>query len=249
MARPNRTGICYSSYNHNASSNTWGHLVVSRHICGPNTRKAIGSLRRPSCCFVAGTVWLSCITFGFWLLLSHNTDDGSPDLSENSTGTNLVRDVVHKVLPEHLGEILPPPGKLHVVMALHPKCPCTKTSLEVLGRLLAIDSDSTYCSFLVSLPSDQSVSWIDTPITKLAMSLPNASLAVDVEAKRAHQLGLMNSGSVILVQSDGSVTFRGGITSGRTCSDESPGSVNAASLIRREIIAAITTPTFGFPLQ
>ncbi len=198
---------------------------------------------------LAGSLWLGCVIFGFWSLLDHDTDTGAVDFDSHGIRATHDRNRIDSVEADVLKEFVPQAGVLHVVMALHPKCPCTRTTLAELERLLAIESQSTRCTFLVSMPSNQSLSWIDTDTTSFAKNLPNSFLVIDVDSKVSHQLGLKNSGALLVVQSDGTISFSGGITSGRTCSVKNPGSEAVLALIRREPLQDITTPTFGCVLK
>ncbi len=228
---------------------TWGHLVVEQHNESASLYEFMDSIRSRSGYCLAGASWLGSVIFGFWILLVHNTDTGNPSLDEYGIRATLVRDHVDPIALCALKEFIPPEGELHVVMAVHPKCPCTRSTLAELERLLGTESTTTRCVFLVSMPSEMPMSWLDSGTTKLAMGIPNARIVVDVDAKRAQRLGLKNSGEILIVQPDGTVSFSGGITSGRTCSQENPGSVAVASLFRGDSIHAITTPTFGCPIK
>lgn len=224
---------------------------MARHANDAQLRERSQSIRIRGVYCLASLVWFSFAIFGFWVLLDHDTSTGTDDnrSAVHGLNTTLVQNSVSARSTELLKELIPAPGQLSIVMALHPTCPCTRSSLAELERLLETESTTSQCVFLVALPSDKSMSWIDTDTTMLAKGLPNSRIIVDVDAKLATQLGIENSGGILVVQPNGTVSFSGGITSGRTCTQENPGSVAVASLIRGEAVQAITTPTFGCPLN
>jgi hypothetical protein len=192
---------------------------------------------------------LGCIYCGFWTLLVHDTDAGNVKNDDVGLRTTHVKNYIEPIPWDAIADFGRPNEALHVIMALHPKCPCSITTLRELESIHAAKTASAKYTFLVALPISQSISWIDTESTKIAMRLPNAEVVVDVDSKRAIQLGLVNSGALLVIQPNGTVCFRGGITSGRTCSAGNPGANAVTRLLKGESIDPITTPTFGCPLQ
>ena len=207
------------------------------------------SFRQHSSYWLAGTLWLICGCFGFWFLLDHGIyADGAKGIVKDPND-GLVSRCIAPIRSEDLEDFVPQQGTLHVVMALHPKCPCTRNTLVELQQLLTIDPFSTRCTFLLALPQGEAISWMDTGTARLAKSLPNSQMLVDIDATRSRQLGLRNSGAMLVVQSDRTVAFCGGITAGRSCVAANPGSETVAKLFRHESVVSITTPTFGCPLN
>ena len=210
-------------------------------------RRIQGSLRYRQIA-IGGAAWLICIVIGFWTLLVHDTE------STSTAGHVEAAWVTHASLSNHidreeLRDLTPDAGELHIVMALHPKCPCTHNTMRELARLVSIDPLGTRCTFLVHLPATKSLSWMDTETTQMARELPNTQLIVDRESSRAKRLGLNRSGEAMVITHDGKVSFRGGITAGRSCLMENPGARAIENLVHRIAISPLTTPTFGCPLQ
>jgi hypothetical protein len=224
-------------------------LVVIRHSFQALVRKHKWLSRPSSGYYFAGFIWLSSIVVGFWILLEHNTDPGRVSSAIDELNTTLVRSYVEPIPAEYLADFVPEAGTVHVIMALHPKCPCTRTTLAELEHVLALQKERAKCTFLVTLPSNESMSWIDTDTVTFAKKLPTAEIVIDVDSERANQLDLLNSGALLLLHSNGTVSFRGGITSGRTCSVENPGSRAVSDLLRGDVVDPITTPVFGCSLQ
>ncbi|TWU58734.1 hypothetical protein Poly51_15140 [Rubripirellula tenax] len=195
-----------------------------------------------------GFAWIASVSFGFWTLLDHDTasNDGESSFAE-VVPVSLTQSAVC-VSRTDLADMVPDKGCLHIVVAMHPKCPCTRTTLSQLERLLAEAPASTKCTFLVSKPRNRLASWIQSDTTDMAKSFANSEIFVDIDSERARKLGMAHSGTVLIVRPDGTLSFMGGITAGRSCSTENPGSLSVASLLRGESAPLLATPTFGCPL-
>lgn len=207
-------------------------------VAGPRTNQR--SLLRNLSSGLLGLVWLASIFAGFWWLLSHDTD-----VNELATESSTV--AWH--LPEHLlTDFVEPNGGIHTVVSLHPKCPCTRNSLETLAKLLSDATVNARCTFLVFTPESGDGDWMETGIAKAADQFPNAKLIQDVESKKALELGLFSSGAVIVINDFGEVLFQGGVTSGRSCNADNPGALALSAILQGRRVPEISPPVFGCSL-
>ncbi|MBI1312696.1 hypothetical protein GC176_15495 [bacterium] len=142
-----------------------------------------------------------------------------------------------------------------LVMAVHPRCPCTRASVEELARLLARWHHRVNTRVLMFLPGDPQCEkyveseWAQTDLWKSVVRLPGAALQLDPDGKLAAQIGCRTSGSVVLYDRDGEVRFWGGITAGRGHSGGNPGSDLIHGIVSGELSAAESAPVFGCSLQ
>lgn len=189
--------------------------------------------------------WFLCVLLGFGFLLSHDTeivDASSPDVQPDDViGEQIIvdSDVV----------LRPPTGHLHLVMSIHPQCPCTGNSLRELERLLMLDLERTQCTFLVYSPVGAGSGWLESPTMQVANRIASGDCEIDIAGRRALQLGLDVSGAVLVVDERGQILFEGGITSGRSCTMENPGAAALRSILKREPVPFARTPVFGCSLK
>lgn len=191
------------------------------------------------------TLWFVGVVAGFGILLVHDTKAGSGVHSSAAQFSNLSQ----YQDSQFLETLLPRGGDLQVVMALHPKCPCSANSLEELKRLLAIAPETAQCTVLVFTPEGASEEWLETASMQVVKSMVNVRVELDVESLNAERLGLSTSGACLVIDDAGEILFRGGITAGRSCIAENPGARTVACILRGEPSVSITTPVFGCKLS
>jgi hypothetical protein len=119
----------------------------------------------------------------------------------------------------------------HLVVFVHPYCPCTRVTLRNLDE--ALDSTELHVS-LVQLRTE-SLESIHSPISSIA-SLANKNawnLIMDNEGVEANSFGATTSGECLLFDADGALLFAGGITAGRGHLGSNPGLETLKDLLRQ----------------
>lgn len=101
-----------------------------------------------------------------------------------------------------------------VVMAIHPRCPCTRASLEAVARLLANRSGRVSATFLLVNPAEAPTNFANTAIVEAAKKIPGTKLVVD-DGSLATKLGMEVSGSAVCFDAAGVPRFWGGLTPSR----------------------------------
>jgi hypothetical protein len=154
--------------------------------------------------------------------------------------------------PALFGE-LPPlansAGRPRLLMFVHPKCPCSRASLNELAEIVARErSKVTVEVVFVTLDSAGS-DWANTPLREQAAAIPGVHL-VDDDGTLAHRLGAETSGYVVLYGADGKLLFSGGITRARGHEGDSSGRHAICALLNgdADAVAGAKTPVFGCPL-
>jgi hypothetical protein len=193
--------------------------------------------------YALGLVWVGSVSAFFINLTDYDFSAGktaSPPWLQNA----------------HLPIGKTPQGHL-LVMALHPKCPCSHASLVELQWIvtrcqLAIHGRSELaevnCLILVFSPENADESWSEGPIVELAETVPNTRLVTDIEGSLAHELNICTSGGVVLYNSQGRPLFHGGITAARGHEGDNRGSEAVCNLILDNPTDVETTPVFGCSL-
>lgn len=136
-------------------------------------------------------------------------------------------------------------GRLTLVMAVHPKCPCSRASLAELRILLARVPRRPVVDVLVFRPADVPAGWEATGLWTAASAIPGVHVIRDDEGRQARVFGTLASGSVLLYSADGRLLFSGGITSARGHEGDNAGLEALVSLLTDARPAASRFPVFG----
>jgi hypothetical protein len=142
------------------------------------------------------------------------------------------------------------PGRHNLVIALHPRCPCSRASVAELERILAL-APTPVCVHVLAYepasaaPDDQ---WRDTDLVRRVRRIPGVFIWADVDATEARRFGARTSGDVLLYGPDGTLLFHGGLTSARGHEGESAAHEALGPLLRGEKCERSETPVFGCPL-
>ncbi|MEQ1904555.1 MAG: hypothetical protein ABL888_10245 [Pirellulaceae bacterium] len=131
------------------------------------------------------------------------------------------------------------PRRPTLVMFAHPRCPCTRASMQELDKLVAQAPGKIDVQVLFYKPSMEPPSWAETDLLRSARRIPGARVFVDEDNMIAQQFAIATSGQVFLFGRDGDLLFSGGITAGRSA---------ILSLLRGEAHNRLATPVFGCPL-
>lgn len=145
-------------------------------------------------------------------------------------------------------------GKAMVVIALHPRCPCSRATLGELETVLAAKPDADVI-VLLTVPESSGPEWLDSESCRRARAMAGVRTVVDAEGVIARRLGMRTSGHVIAFDKAGRLAFSGGITLGRGQVGDSVGRRALASVAGASVApgvdespSTVTTPVFGCAL-
>jgi hypothetical protein len=136
-----------------------------------------------------------------------------------------------------------------LVVALHPGCPCSRATIEELGRLMARDHDRLTVHALVLKPSGFGEDWEKTDLWHAVAAIPDVTLHRDVDGLEAKRFGAATSGQVVLYDADGRLAFSGGITPSRGHAGDSAGARTIAAALDGATARGEQTPVFGCSLD
>lgn len=187
----------------------------------------------------ACAAWLAAIGIGWWAQASYEQRPGVVLDAPRTWPTDSA--VAHH------------DGRTTVVMALHPRCPCSRATLTELAEFAPRRSGSTDITVLVCAPADAGPDWTDAGTCRTAREIPGVSVVVDPSGRSAARLGMRTSGHVVVYAPDGHLRFSGGITGGRGQIGPNPGldALIALAGDRHPASAAsipTSTPVFGCEL-
>ncbi|GIX00102.1 MAG: hypothetical protein KatS3mg111_3434 [Pirellulaceae bacterium] len=148
--------------------------------------------------------------------------------------------------PDAVGEMATSTADFHVLVFVHPKCPCSMATIDNLGRLLPRCPANYAVTAIVFVPEGKDKEWATETATFAALErLPHTRIEFDTGGTRIRQWNVRRSGHVIVKAPDGSVAFSGGITLERGHAGESLGTVSMMRVLMQQSPPARAVPVFG----
>ncbi len=139
---------------------------------------------------------------------------------------------------------------ISIVMFAHPKCPCTRSSIEELSRLFAhVDPGSASLQIVFRVPPGRNLDWAKSGLWRKAQEIPGARIVFDFDGAETRRFGAKTSGYLCAYDAAGQLRFRGGITPARNHEGASAGGYALSSLLTEDIgQEMVSTNVFGCPL-
>lgn len=135
-----------------------------------------------------------------------------------------------------------------LVMLAHPRCPCTRASVNELAQIMAHVRGKLSACVLFLKPRDAGADWDDTNLQRQAAAIPGVTTMSDVDGEEAKRFGGETSGFAIVFDRDGKRIFSGGITASRGHEGDNAGESAIVSLVN-ERPALRSTRVFGCALH
>jgi hypothetical protein len=140
-------------------------------------------------------------------------------------------------------------NRLTLLLFAHPKCPCTRATVNELNRLLAHCDNNVAAHVYFLRPSSETDDWTKTDLWRNAASIPGVQVHTDTDSVIASQFGASTSGDVVLFDPKGKLLFHGGITAGRGHEGDNPGAIALIALATGVANSCKQTPVYGCLLQ
>lgn len=140
------------------------------------------------------------------------------------------------------------PRRPTLVVAAHPHCPCTASTLSALERIAARCPGRLNIQVLFYADPALGPTWERTRLWERAASISGAELVSDPLGEEGARLGARTSGHVFLFAPSGETLFEGGITVGRGHDGDNPGSAAIVDLLLHGHAEIRSTPVFGCAL-
>lgn len=181
------------------------------------------------------TLWLFAIGTGFVMILNYENTSGSVGTAPTQwlSGTQIGLDRDHDTL----------------IMFAHPKCPCTRASLEELNRLLAKGNGRIAAYVFFFKPHGYPEDWTRTALWRSAEAIPGVRVREDVDDVLSRKFGAETSGYVLLYNPQGQLLFRGGITGSRGHAGDNEGEDAVIALANGQKTSVTHTPVYGCSLM
>lgn len=181
--------------------------------------------------------WTVLVTAGIWMFTSYQFTPGRMSLPDpERIGTSRLRAETDQDL---------------LVLFAHPHCPCLRTTLSELERILAVavPPGKVKLQVLFVRPAGTPDRWELTELWRWAAQLPGATVVSDFAGKEASCWGVQTSGTLLLLDADQKVLFRGGITLARDHAGDNRGARDLLARLNHEVREPVFAPAYGCPLQ
>jgi hypothetical protein len=133
-------------------------------------------------------------------------------------------------------------------MLAHPRCACTRASVEELSRLMARLRGRLEARVLFFQPASAPDGWSKTDLWRAAAAIPGVEIRRDAGGVEARRFGAETSGQVLLYDAVGRLLFSGGITALRGHAGDNAGSRAIAALLTRTEPGPAASPVLGCAL-
>jgi hypothetical protein len=140
------------------------------------------------------------------------------------------------------------PQRPTLVMLVHPRCSCSRASLQELVRLITRFQGQFSTFVLFYTPAGTTDTWEKTALWHTATALPDVQAIRDTDGREAMQFGAYTSGYTVLYAATGDLLFHGGITPSRGHIGDNEGSHAIAALLTQQHANAEHTLAFGCDL-
>lgn len=185
-------------------------------------------------------LWLGAIALGIGLLTDYAATPGD-------TGAVPQRWPTDAPAPP----LALAPDRLTVLVAVHPRCPCTRATINELQRAIAAAPTEPAVYALVYEPTrsnNPEERFARTSITKRLTSLPSVTIVPDPDARIAESFGALTSGHTLVYDPSGSLRYSGGLTPTRAHEGPNTGAASLVDLLHQRDPVATRAPVYGCPL-
>jgi hypothetical protein len=111
--------------------------------------------------------------------------------------------------------IAPPSGASTLVFFAHPRCPCTRASVESLAEIASRCGKRLSIIAILYRPIGSAPDWDHADIRRSIEAIPGARVQSDEGGREAKLFHAATSGAAILFDGSGRLLFSGGITGAR----------------------------------
>jgi hypothetical protein len=138
----------------------------------------------------------------------------------------------------------PAADRTTLLMWCHPRCPCTRASLEELAELVQRAGARTAVQVSFVRPPGCSPEWVRGALWRQAEAIPGVRVVME-DGREARRFGVLTSGQALIFGKDRRLLFSGGLTVSRGHVGQSDARVAATRLAETGAGRFETTPVFG----
>ncbi len=134
-------------------------------------------------------------------------------------------------------------------MFVHPRCPCSRASLDELDAIMNTEGEAAAATVVFLRPEGAASGWEQTDTWESAGRIPHATRVVDRGGREAARFGARTSGHVVLYDPDGRLEFSGGITGARGHAGDNVGRQMLLRLLAHASTDGSGHAVFGCPME
>jgi hypothetical protein len=135
-----------------------------------------------------------------------------------------------------------------LLMFVHPRCPCSRASVDELALLATSRSDELRMMVVFLKPPGFAGEWEKTDLWRSARQIPGVSVFCDDDGKETNRFRACVSGEVLMYAGEGHLMFHGGLTASRGHHGDNPGRTAIELLLAGKLTPPQQTPVFGCSL-
>lgn len=141
-----------------------------------------------------------------------------------------------------------PSARPQLLLALHPRCPCSRSTLSELAKILSRAANACEVSVLMYRPAEETDGWLEGALLDNCRRM-GCRISPDPDGRLAASLGSLTSGQVVLYDANGRLRYQGGITSSRGHEGDNAGEQAVIDILQGRRDSHKTMPVFGCPIQ
>lgn len=172
-------------------------------------------------------VWILCVIAAFTVINQYSTTAG--------VNSGLTR------IPA--GTAFEPQDKPRLLVFLHPKCTCSKATMMELQSLLPDLKGIDVTVLFRNVSADKE--WLSGELYESALKTKGLTVAIDDNGDEAKRFGAHTSGHTVLISTDKSIVFSGGLTPMRGHPGETEGKAFLRQWNQSRKPASLITEIFG----
>jgi hypothetical protein len=184
--------------------------------------------------WIGALTWIGLVGLGFVVLGRYQATPGPVGQTPSSW--------------PHDTQIHLAPGRDTLLMFAHPRCPCTRASMEELAQIMTRCQGRLEARVLFYTPPGASESWAQSSIWTWASAIPGVQVCADPGGREAARMGAECSGHVLLFDPAGRLLFSGGITGARGEGGDNLGRQAIVALVTGRSTERSRTLVFGCPI-
>ena len=179
--------------------------------------------------------WLAAVAAGMGILIRYSAISGDVGMPPPSwpSETSIARTARRPIL----------------ILMAHPRCPCTRATMEELARLMRRMSGRIEARVVFYAPAGVAEDWWKSDIWTSAAAIPGVTAILDTDAVEARRFHVETSGHALLYDASGRLLFSGGITMARGHAGDNAGEDWVEAVMRGDPSIAKTTSVFGCRLR
>ncbi|MFO0928742.1 MAG: hypothetical protein U0736_17265 [Gemmataceae bacterium] len=142
------------------------------------------------------------------------------------------------------------PDRPTLLLFVHPRCPCSRATLDELARLMAGCGDRVRTWVVFLHPAGTPADWARSDLWDEAARIPGVTVFDDDAAVETRRFAAATSGQALLYTVDGRLRYNGGLTPARGHAGDNRGRSALSRLLRSKADDAVESagPVYGCPL-